>query len=233
MSDAGLELPLARREQYRVARDIRWLVAAGICTLLILLAVSSRDLTISLALAGFRGGAFGLFVQEWGRKPASLLILAAAVVLTNRSLRSEYPLVARASAAVLVQLLLQPALLTNALKLLSGRARPLQIGPTGEGFAPFYELSPGFGDFSFPSGHVAVAMILAPCVVLLWRERQPLAAFGLALVTLGWAGTVAFGRVSYGAHFPTDVLFSIGIGVALAPLSLRLGDAIVTGTRSS
>ena len=62
-------------------------------------------------------------------------------------------------------------------------------------------------------------MILAPCVVLLGIQRQ---ALGLALVTLGWAGAVAFGRVSYGAHFPTDVLFSIGIGVALAPLSLTI-----------
>ncbi len=40
---------------------------------------------------------------------------------------------------------------------------------------------------------------------------------GIGLFTLTWASAVAFGRVQYGAHFPTDVVFSIGFGLALAP----------------
>lgn len=47
------------------------------------------------------------------------------------------------------------------------------------------------------------------------------------MASCAWAGTVAFGRVAYGAHFPTDVAFSIGLGIALAPLSLRIGDDVV------
>ncbi len=70
-------------------------------------------------------------------------------------------------------------------------------------------------------------MVIAPSVVLLWRLRRYGAATGLAFANLLWASTVAYGRVVYGAHFATDVLFSIGAGVALAPLSLCLGDRVV------
>jgi membrane-associated phospholipid phosphatase len=206
--------------------DIAWLAAVALLTTVVLFFLSPLDLWISYSLADFRGSAFGYFVQEWGRTPATFLILAAGFVLATRSVRAGHPVAARACAALAAQVVLHPALLTNGLKLLTGRPRPVRIGPAGEGFTAFHELSPGFGDFSFPSGHVAVGMILAPWVVLLWREQRRLAAAGVAVLTLGWAGAVAFGRVGFGAHFPTDVVFSMGAGVALAPLSLRLGDII-------
>ncbi|MBI5543116.1 MAG: phosphatase PAP2 family protein [Deltaproteobacteria bacterium] len=104
--------------------------------------------------------------------------------------------------------------------LLFGRPRLARCRPTGEGFRDFFEVSPGVGDFSFPSGHVAVAMALAPWAWLLWREGRTRAALVVGGATLGWAGAVAYGRVLYGAHFLTDVVFSVGLGVALAPLSL-------------
>jgi undecaprenyl-diphosphatase len=122
-----------------------------------------------------------------------------------------------------VHLLLQPALLTNGLKLLTGRPRPVHLGALGEGFVPFHVLHPGLGDFSFPSGHVAVTMILAPVVLVLFREGRRSLAGLVALSACAWTGTVAFGRVAFGAHFPTDVLASLGLGLALAPLSALLG----------
>lgn len=203
---------------------LRPIALATLLTAAVLAVLSPWDLAISLALSDFRGGGFGDFIQEWGTKPASLLVVGAAFLLASASARAAHPVAARASAALMAHLLLQPALLTNGLKLLSGRLRPVHLGPGGEGFAPFYDVHPGLGDFSFPSGHVAVTMILAPVVLLLWREGRRLPAAAAALLLCAWTGTVAFGRVAFGAHFPTDAAFSVCIGLALAPLSLRAGD---------
>ena len=207
--------------------DGAWLAVVGTLTVLVLVALSSEDRVLSLALAEYRGGAFGRFIEDRGRDPAKLLTVVSAFVLASRTHRLRWPLAARAAAATLTQLVLHPAILTNALKVLSGRTRPIRVGLEGEAFTPFYVWTPRLGDLSFPSGHVAIAMVLAPCVVLLWRVRRRGAAVALAVVTAAWAGTVALGRVCSGAHFPTDVVCSIGLGVALAPLSLRLGDALL------
>ena len=209
-----------------LAADLCWIGVATAVTLLGLFCLSAHDLGISLSLVGERESFFGRLIQEWGRLPARLLVVGSALVLAFRALRLKYSLLCRLAAALVVQFVLQPAVFTNLLKLLAGRPRPVNIGLDGAGFAPFYVFSPGFGDFSFPSGHVAVAMILMPCVVLLWRARERWAALGVALFTAVWAGAVACGRVVSGAHFPTDVVLSIGVGVAFAPVSLRLGSAL-------
>lgn len=209
-----------------LADGLRWFGLALALTVISLLLLARWDLALSLSLAPERGAAFGSFVQDWGRKPASLLVIGGAAVLATKSLRAAYPLAVRGSAVLVVQLLLQ-GLLTNLLKLLSGRPRPVDLGPTGEGFRHFFAVSPGVGDFSFPSGHVAVAMVLAPCALLLWREGRTRAGLAVVGATLVWAGAVAYGRVLHGAHFLTDVVFSVGLGVALAPLCLSLGDYLV------
>ena len=127
----------------------------------------------------------------------------------------------------MIQYFLHAGLITNIIKLLTGRKRPLHLGINGSGFEPFYNFAPGMGDFSFPSGHVAIAMILVPCVFVFWRYGQRATALGAAAFTLTWAGSVAYGRVIYGAHFTTDVIFSIGLGIAIAPISVRIGTALL------
>jgi len=209
-----------------ISRQLTWLAAGFLVTLLAALALSPWDVALSLRFVEAREGAFGSFVQHWGRTPGKALAIGAAVVFALKQVRTSHPLAVRASAAILVQFVLHPGILTNLLKLLTGRPRPVHLGAAGEGFVAFPSLNPAIGDFSFPSGHVAVAMVLAPCVLLLWRERRRWASLAVGLFALGWAGTVALGRVVSGAHFPTDVVFSLGAGIALAPLSLGLGDAL-------
>ena len=216
----GSSVPLATI----TSRQLCGIALLALLTGLSLVALTPWDLAISQSLAELRGGTFGELVQRWGTKPASVLIVGAAFVLTSRVWRTTRPFWTRAAAALTVQLLLQPALLTNGLKLLAGRKRPVHLGPEGEGYTPWYALHPGLGDFSFPSGHVAVAMILAPVVWLWWREGRYRPATLALLALVGWAGTVACGRVASGAHFPTDVAFSVGVGLTLAPLSACLGD---------
>ncbi len=219
-------------------KELLWFAGVLAATLAAMLVVSGSDVSLSLSLDGQREASFGWFIQHWGKRPVVVVAIAAAALLAHRPWRLRYPLWARAGASVAVQYLLHPALATNLLKLASGRPRPVHLGQDGLAFAPFYDFAPGLGDFSFPSGHVAIAMVLAPAALLLWREQRRVAAAGIGVSTLAWAAAMAYGRVQYGAHFPTDVAFSIGFGVALAPLSLRLGErwaarlGVVAGSRS-
>lgn len=206
----------------RLAPDLVWLVAALAVTMLVLVVASPYDLTTAQWATQQPPGLLGPLVQQWGTKPASMLVVLAAGLLVHAPWRSKYPLFAVGGLAVIIQVVLHPALVSNLVKLIWGRPRPITVGPLGEGFEPFHVLHPGFGDFSFPSGHVATAMVLAPCVLLAWREGRVVAAAVLAVITVVWAGVVAYGRVIHGAHFVTDVVFSVGLGLALAPLSLCL-----------
>ena len=200
-----------------------WLSA----TLALIFAVTPRDLETALRFKDSWNSAFGGFIQRWGPKPASLLIIAAAFAVTAKQYRENHPDMTRAAAALLVHVVLFPAILVNLLKLLSGRIRPVYLDAGADNFTAFFHWSPGLGDFSFPSGHVAMTTILAPCVMLLFMQRRRVAGSVLGGVMLLWAGVVAYGRVMYGAHYLTDVLFSFGFGMTLAPFSLLVGDAIV------
>jgi len=209
----------------------RWIwIWAGLwllMTLGLMLAVTPVELSVALSLKGSWNSAFGGFIQHWGRKPASVLVIAAAFLLTSKHQRTLRPHLTRASAALLVQFLLHPAILTNVLKLLSGRIRPLHLEADAANFTPFYSWSAGLGDFAFPSGHVAIAMILSPCVIQLYLLRRYGACVALAAVTLVWGGVMAWGRVMYGAHYLSDVLFSLGMGIAMGPVSLYAADHIL------
>jgi undecaprenyl-diphosphatase len=69
-------------------------------------------------------------------------------------------------------------------------------------------------EFSFPSGHTlhAVSFSLVAIGYFPW----------LAVPLLAFAALVAISRVVLGLHYPSDVLVSIVVGVALARVSLWL-----------
>lgn len=205
------------------AREIGWALVISSVGLIGIVAVSPWDLTISSKLAD-PGSAIGPIVQTWGQRPGSLLIVLAAWMLASPRLRLACPLAARASAALIAQLVIHPGLITNAIKLMAGRPRPAHLRGAENEYRYFYEFAPGLGDFSFPSGHVAVAMLLAPVALLVWRHGSRLGALAIVFATCIWAGLVAWGRVVFSAHFPTDVIFSIVAGVASAPLAVWIGD---------
>lgn len=96
------------------------------------------------------------------------------------------------------------------LKNLIARPRPFIADPA---FIP--AIKPP-GGFSFPSGHSCSSFA---CAMVLHRQLQGrlvrFAAWGLA-------GLIAFSRLYFYVHFPTDVLAGAVIGVVLGYLAVRI-----------
>ena len=63
-------------------------------------------------------------------------------------------------------------------------------------------------DFSFPSGHTAASFEAATAMLLYNRK------LGIPAIIL--AGLIAFSRLYLYVHYPTDVLFSVCLGIGLA-----------------
>lgn len=66
-------------------------------------------------------------------------------------------------------------------------------------------------DFSFPSGHTLASFEAA--TVLMLNNRK------LGIPALILASIIAFSRMYLYVHYPTDVLFSVGLGIGIAFLS--------------
>jgi undecaprenyl-diphosphatase len=107
-------------------------------------------------------------------------------------------------------------LLSEALKLLTPRQRPYLVGP-------FVDWS----GYSFPGGHTMSATLLYGLVAvyllprLRSRQLRMLAVSGAALVTL----LVGFSRIALGAHFLTDVLAAMIMGLVWLALCSNLVQA--------
>jgi len=73
------------------------------------------------------------------------------------------------------------------------------------GFVPLFPHAP---DSSFPSDHTLVGVALVG--PMLWRSPK------LGIWLLVWALLVGFARVAAGVHYPTDILGSASLALALA-----------------
>ncbi len=73
-------------------------------------------------------------------------------------------------------------------------------------------------DFSFPSGHT-IASFEAATALAIHNKK-------LGIPALILAGLIAFSRLYLYVHYPTDVIVSIGLGIAFAFLSSWLAQKI-------
>lgn len=77
-------------------------------------------------------------------------------------------------------------------------------------------LIPALHDYSFPSGHT-LASFEAATVLMRGSKRLGIPALCLACL-------IAFSRLYLYVHYPTDVLFSLGLGVCFGVLGSRLAQ---------
>lgn len=80
-------------------------------------------------------------------------------------------------------------------------------------------LAGGMHDFSFPSGHT-IASFEAAVVIVLNNKKLGIPAMILAVL-------IAFSRLYLYLHYPTDVIFSVILGSALAFLSNFLAQKVM------
>ena len=106
------------------------------------------------------------------------------------------------------------SLIYNGVDILIRRPRPTGLVHT----------TTNLGGYSFPSGHSGFFVWLAVLAVVLLARRLPrpfyLTSCALALVLVLAAG---LSRIYVGAHWPSDVLGGLLVGVSWTALSLALG----------
>ena len=127
--------------------------------------------------------------------PAS--VLAVTVLLVGRR---------RFEALLMAASMVTAPLVVYALKSAFGRTRPALWD------AQWYWGS------SFPSGHTlsttAFALASVLCIARIWPQRRGLAMLATVIAVL-WTLGVALSRLVIGAHWPTDVLASLVLGVVI------------------
>ncbi|WP_081972927.1 phosphatase PAP2 family protein [Leptolyngbya sp. KIOST-1] len=71
------------------------------------------------------------------------------------------------------------------------------------------------GLHSFPSGHAVVAITVYGLLGYLWgrASRSWAERLVITLLTSGWIGLIISSRLELGAHWPSDVIVGVGVGV--------------------
>ena len=111
--------------------------------------------------------------------------------------------------AVLLSLALCAIITSGVIKPLAGRLRPFQIRDIVPYIAPP-------GGFSFPSGHTS-SSFTAATAIFLYRKKEGAVAYVLAAL-------IAFSRLYFYVHFPSDVLVGGVLGVLCAILVHKIAD---------
>jgi len=102
------------------------------------------------------------------------------------------------------------AVVSNLLKMITKRLRPYDVFDN-----MVLHSSIGAGGYSFPSGHTTEVFALSVAVFLLLRNPY------LRWLSLFWALLIAYTRMAFGVHYPSDILGGILIGSLTAWFWLR------------
>jgi membrane-associated phospholipid phosphatase len=150
-------------------------------------------------------GFFG-FIEPFGEEYS--IIVGAGLYATGWILAD--PDVRRTAVEAAASSVVAGLIVTPALKLVFGRARPRQqLGAR--------EFNPFSGDKSFPSGHTTQAFAVASVIA---AESGSLA---VDLLAYGVAAGVGGARIYHDAHFLSDVLAGAAIGTVVGRAMVREG----------
>ena len=112
-----------------------------------------------------------------------------------------------------IEALVDAQILSEVVKNVSRRRRPLEIAPNGDFANTWFKAGPGVlvNCGSFVSGHTTGAFAIAEVFAERYHQHRwvPWAAYGLA-------GLMAFSRVSNQNHFPSDVFVGAIFGYSIS-----------------
>jgi membrane-associated PAP2 superfamily phosphatase len=160
-------------------------------------------------------------LYHYGVIPAWILLTAAMVIFTASFLFQRFAVHRRASLFLILVMLVGPGLLVNTVfKEHWGRPRPRELAVfDGEkAFVPVWVKSAPENGHAFPSGHASTGFYLLAPFFLLRRRAKGWAVFFLAL-GIGYGAFIGLVRMIQGAHFLSDILWSLGF-VYLSALAL-------------
>ena len=158
-------------------------------------------------------------LYQYGTVPGLVLTLTAIVIFFITLFKSNWRPWRRSMLVIALTSILGAGLMVNAiLKPYCGRPRPkevIQYNGQWEFCSPCLDSPPGIG-MSFPCGHCAMGFLF---VTLAFCRRQSkilaYAGAGFGILLGGLLGTA---RAAQGAHFLTDIVWSLGILLATALL---------------
>ncbi len=118
--------------------------------------------------------------------------------------------------------ILGPLLFVQVTKLLFGRVRFRDLNLDFSNFTPWYLPQGITGNESFPSGHAAMGFIFLPLLILVKDSQlKAIPKILAASLIVGWGLFVGLSRIVVGAHYASDVLFSIGVDATITILLYR------------
>lgn len=131
------------------------------------------------------------------------------LLITNKKDFRNYR---RFSQVILILLLINPILFVQTFKIFWGRVRFYNLASDYSNYTPWFIPQGITGGKSFPSGHTAMGAMFLPFLIrfkdLNWKN--PTKVVGTVII-VGWAVFVGISRVLIGAHYASDVLFSMGV----------------------
>jgi undecaprenyl-diphosphatase len=142
-----------------------------------------------------------MLAVSWISNGGAVWIAAALLLILTKKYRITgfAILVALALGAVIGDLILKP---------LVGRIRPFYL------HEEIQLLITGLTDFSFPSGHTASSFASAT-VLYMYNRRWGIFGFALAAV-------IAFSRLYFYVHYPTDIIGGMILGLISAMISVKI-----------
>jgi membrane-associated PAP2 superfamily phosphatase len=150
-------------------------------------------------------------LYQYGTIPGLVLTLTAIVIFSLSLIRSSWRPWRRSMLVVALTAILGAGLLVNAiLKPYCGRPRPREVVQYNGQWAycnPCLDSTPGKG-MSFPCGHCTMGFLFVT-LAFCWRRSKILAYTGVGFgILLG--GLLGITRAAQGAHFLTDIVWSLG-----------------------
>jgi lipid A 4'-phosphatase len=153
------------------------------------------------------------FLYHYGWIPAWIVAIASLAIFVASFWKASLHSLRRPAIFLVLVMIVGNGLIVNVVfKQNWGRPRPRDLVEFDgdRGFVKAWVKSPPENGNSFVSGHAATGFyLLAPFFLL--RRRSKRWAFVFVAIGLAYGSIMGLARITQGAHFPSDVLWSLGL----------------------